>query len=134
MATSRTSLCLCWPFLRLRVPYMCSVIAPSVVIGKITLQSLMFQTGSFNFSITSAILPMVCVIIHQSLMVLDESFFKVKERPFPHSNHFMLYNAQLALPDVLCNEGYYCILYGHSVTPKKMTGKEHGEMECKEDK
>ena len=58
----------------------------------------------------------------------------MKGTSFPHSNHFVLYNEQLALPDVLCNEGYYSILYGHSVTPKKMTGKEHREMKRKEDK
>lgn len=58
----------------------------------------------------------------------------MKERSFPHSNHFVLYNEQLALPDGLCNEGFDSILYGHSGTPKKMTGKEHGEVECKEDK
>jgi len=58
----------------------------------------------------------------------------MKETSFPHSNRFVLYNEQLALPDGLCSEGYYHILYGHSVTPKKITGKEQGEMECKEDK
>lgn len=58
----------------------------------------------------------------------------MKERSFPHSNHLMLYNEQLALPSVSVTGATIAFFYSCSVTSKKMTGKEPGERECKEDK